>query len=86
MQPQFFVLRVLIRYKARPINPFTAAACKISVLKKKEKKKEKKKKVSTHTRLQIVSLFDGPITNLIFSTVQFDRNPFGCSCKGAKKP
>jgi len=31
------------------------------------------------------SIFDDPITNLLFTTEDFNRNPFTCSCKGRKK-
>ena len=35
-----------------------------------------------HTWTPSNSIFDGPITNLLSI---IDRNPFGCSCEGAKK-
>ena len=38
-----------------------------------------------HTYTPANSVFDGPVTNLTFNTVHFDRNPFACSCKGDKK-
>ena len=37
------------------VNPFSASACKISVL----------KSALTYTSFQTVSLFDGPVTNLL---------------------
>ena len=54
------------------INPFTAPACKHSGLK------------SAHLHAAN-SLVDGPITNLTFSTVHFNRSHFTCSRERRKK-